>query len=270
MKSFALILAANLTLSGVCLASPPKFSSHTSGITKLGGKGGATISGSGNGTGNIVTTTKKTIKLDTLKNNGTNKIVELKKVTNSGNGAGNTISVGKNISNNSPKLFLPKGVTKVNTTFDSKSNTGFKKYQYNGKSYKAKYFGWGFKNWSKWCWYPTCGCYCYWAPCCDCWCYWYQPWGCYLPVECTVIFPPEPNGPGPDDDDMGGPGGPGPDGFGPQGQGPGGAAAFSVGPKGPPGLPPSPTGSGLPEIPGVDLPVAPGPQDLVPVSGKKS
>jgi hypothetical protein len=241
MKNFALILAANLVLSGVCLASPPKFGSHTSvGIKKFGGNGGTTISGSGNGTGNTVYTPKTTFKVTDIKVD--------KKITGSGNGTGNSISVGS-----SPKLFLPKGVTKVNTTFDSKTNTGFKQYQYNGKTYKAQCFGSGFKNWSKWCWYSKCGCYCYWAPSCNCWCYWYQPWCCYLPVECTVIFPPDPNDEGPDidDDDMDGPGGPGP----------GGAPVYSVGANGPPGLP---------QNPNVDLPVAPGPQDLVPISGKKS
>ena len=46
----------------------------------------------------------------------------------------------------------------------------------------------GFKGrynhfWSKQCWFPKYGCYCYWCPGSSCWYYWCQPDDCYYPVD---------------------------------------------------------------------------------------
>jgi hypothetical protein len=153
---------------------------------------------------------------------------------------------------------LPMNVTSVKTSYNPQTCTGQKTYCCNGKYYSVACFGSGYCGWTKSCWSAKCGCSCYWAPSCGCWCYWYQPWCCYLPMQCCDIMPPTPcnppaNGtpdpntgdPNTGDPNTGDPNTGDPNGGGDPGTGPDDVPALSSGPNDVPGRLPDPVAPNL-------------------------
>lgn len=49
----------------------------------------------------------------------------------------------------------------------------------------------GFRNWNRYCWFPSYGCYGYFCPDDGLWYYWYGPNNCYLPVDDMAAYPPD-------------------------------------------------------------------------------
>jgi hypothetical protein len=55
----------------------------------------------------------------------------------------------------------------------------------------------GYRDWSKYCWFPRYHCYGYYSSADRMWFYWYEPFGRYLPTRYLTVYPPTTVGLGP-------------------------------------------------------------------------
>jgi hypothetical protein len=51
-----------------------------------------------------------------------------------------------------------------------------------------------YRGWSRYCWFPTYGCYGFYDPSCECWYYWYEPAGEFQPIESMATNVPATSG----------------------------------------------------------------------------